>query len=98
MSRTIVVELQLSIKTNFNHLCFKIIFYTLKVKVIYVIIHNSTEKGIKPMLLDEITILFVDNDHNTRNMIGALLKSYCEEVFLATTGEEGLKIYKDILK
>ena len=47
------------------------------------------------MLLDEITILFVDDDHNTRDMIGTLLKSYCEEVFLASDGIEGLKLYKE---
>ncbi len=47
------------------------------------------------MLLDEITILFVDDDHNVRDMIGTLLKSYCEEVFLARDGIEGLKLYKE---
>jgi CheY-like chemotaxis protein len=47
------------------------------------------------MLLDEITILFVDDDRNTRNMIGTLLKSYCQDVFLASDGREGLKIYKE---
>jgi YesN/AraC family two-component response regulator len=47
------------------------------------------------MLLDEITILFVDDDHNARNMIGALLKSYCQKVFLASDGKEGLKLYKE---
>ncbi|NEW61555.1 response regulator [Sulfurovum sp. bin170] len=47
------------------------------------------------MLLDEITILFVDDDYDTQDMIGSLLKSYCQEVFLASDGNEGLQIYKD---
>ena len=46
------------------------------------------------MLLDKITILFVDDDSDTQDMIASLLKSYCQEVFLAGDGKEGLKIYK----
>jgi len=46
------------------------------------------------MLLDEITILFVDDDRNTQEMIGTLLKSYCQDVFLASDGKEGLEIYQ----
>jgi YesN/AraC family two-component response regulator len=76
-------------------LCSNLILYGIIVKQIYVIVNNSTKKGIKPMLLDEITILFVDDERNTQEMIGFLLKSYCQEVFLASDGKEGLEIYKD---
>jgi YesN/AraC family two-component response regulator len=75
--------------------CLKLILYGIIVKQIYAIINNSTKKGIKPMLLDEITILFVDDDHNVQDMIGTLLKSYCKEVFLASDGKEGLELYQD---
>jgi CheY-like chemotaxis protein len=47
------------------------------------------------MLLDKITILFVDDDLDTQKMIGSLLKSYCQDIFLASDGREGLKLYRD---
>jgi CheY-like chemotaxis protein len=47
------------------------------------------------MLLDKITILFVDDDLDTQKMIGSLLKSYCQDIFFASDGREGLKLYRD---
>jgi len=47
------------------------------------------------MLLDDITVLFVDDDADTQNMIGSLLNLYFKEVFLAEDGQEGLDIYKE---
>jgi len=47
------------------------------------------------MKLDEFTILYVEDDIDTQELMSNILKMTFKEVFIAGNGKEGLKLYKD---
>ncbi|CAA6806277.1 MAG: Two-component response regulator vanRB [uncultured Sulfurovum sp.] len=51
-------------------------------------------KGIA-MYLNEITILYVEDELETQEVIKEILNRVCKEVFIASDGVEGLEVYKD---
>ncbi|HIC79236.1 MAG TPA: response regulator, partial [Sulfurovum sp.] len=42
----------------------------------------------------DFTILYVEDDIDTQELIESILQAYFKEVFVASDGEEGLSIYK----
>jgi len=46
------------------------------------------------MLLENLTILYVEDDLNTQQLIKKILSSLAKEVYTASDGEEGLELYK----
>jgi len=47
------------------------------------------------MYLNKITILYVEDELETQEVIKEILKQACKEVFVASDGVEGLEIYKE---
>ena len=47
------------------------------------------------MRLKNFTILYVEDEPTTQELIGEILKDSCKEVFIASDGEEGLALYKE---
>jgi YesN/AraC family two-component response regulator len=47
------------------------------------------------MRLKNFTILYVEDEPTTQELIGEILRDSCKEVFIASDGEEGLKLYKE---
>ncbi len=47
------------------------------------------------MLLENLTILYVEDDLDTQRLIKRILSSSAKEVFIAGDGEEGLALYKE---
>jgi len=47
------------------------------------------------MKLDEFTILYVEDDIDTQELMSNILKMTFKEVFIAGNGKEGLKLYKE---
>jgi len=47
------------------------------------------------MILNEMTLLFVEDDGNSRDLIGALLEKHVKDIFLAADGEEGWELYRE---
>ncbi len=47
------------------------------------------------MRLKNFTILYVEDEPTTQELIGEILKDSCKEVFIANNGEEGLALYKE---
>ncbi|CAA6807421.1 MAG: Diguanylate cyclase/phosphodiesterase (GGDEF & EAL domains) with PAS/PAC sensor(S) [uncultured Sulfurovum sp.] len=47
------------------------------------------------MRLQNFTILYVEDELTTQELIGEILRDSCKEVFIANDGEEGLKLYKE---
>jgi len=47
------------------------------------------------MKLSEFTILYVEDDIDTQELMSNILKMTFKEVFVASNGEEGLKLYKE---
>jgi len=47
------------------------------------------------MKLNEFTILYVEDDIDTQELMSNILKMTFGEVFIAGNGEEGLKLYKE---
>ena len=47
------------------------------------------------MLLENLTILYVEDDVDTQRLIKKVLSSSAKEVFVAGDGEEGLALYKE---
>ena len=47
------------------------------------------------MRLKNFTILYVEDEPTTQELIGEILKDSCKEVFIANDGKEGLKLYKE---
>jgi len=47
------------------------------------------------MRLKNFTILYVEDEKTTQELIGEILRDSCKEVFIASNGEEGLKLYKE---
>ena len=45
-------------------------------------------------ILNNITILYVEDDMSTQKIISEILKEFCKEVKLASNGLEALNIYK----
>lgn len=46
------------------------------------------------MRLKNFTILYVEDEKLTQELIGEILKDTCKEVFIASDGQEGLELYK----
>jgi len=46
------------------------------------------------MLLENLTILYVEDDIDTQKLIKRMLTSSTKEVFVASNGEEGFELYK----
>ena len=46
------------------------------------------------MKFNDFTILYVEDDIDTQELIESILQAYFKEVFVASDGEEGLSIYK----
>jgi len=51
-------------------------------------------KGIT-MYLNEVTILYVEDELETQEVIKEILEDTCKEVFVASDGVEGLEVYKE---
>jgi len=47
------------------------------------------------MLLENFTILYVEDDPDTQRLIKKILESSAKEVYVASDGEEGLLLYKE---
>jgi YesN/AraC family two-component response regulator len=47
------------------------------------------------MLLENLTILYVEDDQDTQRLIKRILDSSAKEVYVASDGEEGLALYKE---
>jgi len=47
------------------------------------------------MRLKNFSILYVEDEPTTQELIGEILRNSCKEVFIANDGEEGLKLYKE---
>jgi YesN/AraC family two-component response regulator len=47
------------------------------------------------MRLKNFTILYVEDEETTQELIGEILKDSCKEVFIASDGKEGLALYKE---
>jgi len=47
------------------------------------------------MLLENLTILYVEDDLDTQRLIKRVLSSSAKEVYVASDGEEGLALYKE---
>ena len=47
------------------------------------------------MRLKKFTILYVEDDKTTQEIIKEILRYSCKEVFIADNGEDGLKLYKE---
>jgi len=47
------------------------------------------------MYIDEITILYVEDEFETQEVIKEILERACKEVFVASNGLEGLKVYQE---
>ena len=47
------------------------------------------------MKLNNFTILYVEDDIDTQELMSNILKMTFKEVFIASNGEEGLKLYKE---
>jgi len=47
------------------------------------------------MELNNFTILYVEDDIDTQELIVDILQCYFKEVFVASDGQEGLKLYKN---
>jgi len=47
------------------------------------------------MLLQDLTILYVEDDIDTQRLIKRILDSSAKEVYIASDGIEGLEMYKD---
>jgi YesN/AraC family two-component response regulator len=47
------------------------------------------------MALENLTVLYVEDDIETQTLIKRMLELSLKEVFIASDGEEGLKIYKE---
>jgi CheY-like chemotaxis protein len=47
------------------------------------------------MELNNFTILYVEDDIDTQELIGDILRCHFKEVFVASDGQEGLKCYKE---
>jgi len=47
------------------------------------------------MKLSNFTILYVEDDKDTQELMSNILKMTFKEVFIASNGEEGLKLYKE---
>ena len=47
------------------------------------------------MRLEKFTILYVEDDEITQELIKEILLPSCKEVFVASNGEEGLALYKE---
>ena len=47
------------------------------------------------MELNNFTILYVEDDIDTQELIVDILQCYFKEVFVASDGQEGLKLYKE---
>jgi len=45
--------------------------------------------------LEKFTILYVEDDEITRELIKEILEPSCKKVFVASDGEEGLALYKE---
>ena len=48
------------------------------------------------MLLENLTILYVEDDQDTQRLIKRILSSSAKEVYVASDGEEGLALYKEV--
>jgi len=47
------------------------------------------------MLLENLTILYVEDDVDTQRLIKRVLESSAKEVYVASDGEEGLALFKE---
>ena len=47
------------------------------------------------MRLKNFTILYVEDEETTQELISEILKTSCKEVFVANDGKEGLELYKE---
>ena len=47
------------------------------------------------MRLKNFSILYVEDEKTTRELIGEILRDTCKEVFIASEGKEGLELYKE---
>lgn len=47
------------------------------------------------MRLKKFTILYVEDEETTQELIGDILRETCKEVFIASNGEEGLALYQE---
>jgi len=47
------------------------------------------------MELNNFTILYVEDDIDTQELIGDILQCHFKEVFVASDGQEGLELYKE---
>jgi len=47
------------------------------------------------MLLENLTILYVEDEQDTQRLIKRILSSLAKEVYVASDGEEGLAIFKE---
>jgi len=47
------------------------------------------------MLLENLTILYVEDDVDTQRLIKRVLDSSAKEVYVASDGEEGLSLFKE---
>lgn len=45
--------------------------------------------------LEKFTILYVEDEETTQELIKEILESSCKEVFVASDGKEGLALYKE---
>jgi len=46
------------------------------------------------MKYENITILYVEDEPNVRVMLGQFISRFCETIYIAENGEEGLELYK----
>jgi YesN/AraC family two-component response regulator len=47
------------------------------------------------MALQNLTILYVEDNQETQRLVARLLTTMVKEVYLASDGQEGLEVYKD---
>jgi len=47
------------------------------------------------MLLENLTILYVEDDQDTQRLIEKILNASAKEVYVASDGEEGLRLFKE---
>ncbi len=47
------------------------------------------------MRLKNFTILYVEDEETTQELISEILKTSCKEVFIANDGKKGLELYKE---
>ncbi len=47
------------------------------------------------MLLKNFTLLYVEDDRTTQEMIKILLKDKVKQLYIASNGQEGLEVYQD---